>query len=55
MSGFNTRSHNASNSTTEQNQDCLKAQRDADIMLFCMMGMAATWLGRLVISLIELA
>jgi len=55
MPGFNTHSHNASDSTTEQDQDCLKAQRDADIMLFCMIGMAATWLGLLVVSLIQLA
>jgi len=54
MPGFNTHSNNASSSTTEQDTDCLKAQRDADIMLFCMMGMVVTWFGWLVVSLIEL-
>ncbi len=54
MPGFNTSSDNASDSTTEQDTDCLKAQRDADNMLFVMVGMAVTWLGWLVASLIEL-
>jgi len=55
MSGVNTHSDYASNSTTEQNTDCLKEQRKADNMLFCMMGIALSWLAWLIVSLIELA
>jgi hypothetical protein len=54
MPGFNTHSDNASNSTTEQDTDCLKAQRDADLFLFAMIGMVVTWFAGLIISVIEL-
>ena len=54
MPSFNTSSDHASNSTTEPDSDCLKAQRDADLFLLTMIGMVATWLGWLVASLIEL-
>lgn len=54
MSGFNTRADDASNSTTEPDSDCLKSQRSADNMLFAMIGMVITWLGWIVVSLIEL-
>jgi hypothetical protein len=55
MSDFNTHSDYASNSAAEPDTDCLKAQRNADNMLFAMAGMVVTWLAVLVISLIELA
>jgi hypothetical protein len=55
MPGFNTSSDHASHSTTESDSDCLKVQRDADNMLFAMVGMVVTWIGWLVVSLIELA
>ncbi len=55
MPGVNTHSHNASHPTTEQDQDCLKAQRSADLFLFAMIGMTACWLAWLIISVIELA
>jgi hypothetical protein len=55
MPSNNTSSNDASDSTTEQDSDCLKAQRDADNMLFAMCGMVVTWIGWLVASLIELA
>jgi hypothetical protein len=55
MPSFNTHSDHASDSTTAQDTDCLKAQRSADNMLFAMCGMVLTWIGWLVASLIELA
>jgi hypothetical protein len=55
MSGFSTRSNDASDSTTKQDTDCLKAQHDADIMLFAMIGMVLSWVAWLIVSLIELA
>lgn len=55
MPGVNTHSHNASDSTTEQDTDCLKAQRSADLFLFAMIGMVVSWFGWIVVSLIELA
>jgi len=55
MSGNNTNQDNASNSLSNEDREFLRLQRNADNMAVCMMGMAATWLGWLVISLIELA
>jgi hypothetical protein len=55
MPGFNAHSDHASNSTTEQDTDCLNAQRSADNMLFVMVGMVLVWAAWLIVSLIELA
>ncbi len=55
MPSSNTHSDHASDSTTEQDTDCLKAQRDADLFLFAMIGMVVSWLAWLIISIIELA
>jgi hypothetical protein len=54
MPGCNTHSNNASNSNNAADQEFLRMQRNADNMLFVMIGMVATWLAVLVISLIEL-
>jgi hypothetical protein len=54
MPGFNTRSNDASNSLSNEDKECLRMQRNADNMLFAMMGMVVTWLAWLVISLVEL-
>jgi hypothetical protein len=55
MPGFNSHSDNASSSINEQNREFLRLQRNADNMLFAMCGMVVTWIGWLVVSLIELA
>lgn len=55
MSSFNTDSDHASDSISATDQEFLRMQRNADIMLFCMVGMVVTWLAVLIISLIELA
>jgi len=55
MPGFNTSSDNASSSLNEQDREFLRLQRSADYMLFAMVGMVVTWIGWLVVSLIELA
>jgi hypothetical protein len=55
MPGSNTSSDNASNSNNAADQDFLRMQRNTDNMLFVMIGMVATWLGWIVVSLIELA
>jgi len=54
MSGFNTRSNNASDSLSNEDKEFLRLQRNADNMLFAMIGMVLTWFGWLIISLIEL-
>ena len=55
MPGFDTRSNNASNSLSSEDKEFLRLQRNADNMLFAMVGMVVTWIGWLVVSLIELA
>jgi hypothetical protein len=55
MPGFNTHSDHASDSISEQDREFLRLQRSADHMLFAMCGMVVTWIGWLVVSLIELA
>jgi len=55
MSVFNSSSDHASNSLSNEDKEFLRLQRNADNMLFCMVGMVVTWLAVLIISLIELA
>jgi len=54
MSGFNTNSDNAGHPFSNEDKEFLRLQRNADNMLFAMVGMVVTWLGWLVVSLIEL-
>jgi hypothetical protein len=55
MSGFNTRSNNASDSLSNEDKEFLRLQHNTDNMLFAMCGMVVTWIGWLVASLVELA
>jgi hypothetical protein len=55
MSGFNTRSNNASDSLSNEDKEFLRLQHNTDNMAVCMVGMVVTWLAVLIISLIELA
>ncbi len=55
MSGFNTHTDHASDSLSNEDREFLRLQRNADNMLFAMVGMVVTWIGWLVVSLIELA
>jgi hypothetical protein len=55
MSGFNSSSDNASGSLSSEDKEFLRMQRNADNMVVCMVGMVVSWLGWLVVSLIELA
>jgi len=54
MSSFNSSSDHASRAISNEDREFLRLQRNADNMLFAMMGMVVTWLGWLVVSLIEL-
>ncbi len=54
MPGFNTHSDNASSSISNEDKEFLRMQRNADNMLLSMVGMVVTWIGWLVVSLIEL-
>jgi len=55
MPGSNTHSDHASDSLSNEDKEFLRLQRNADNMLLIMVGMVVTWLGWLVVSLIELA
>ena len=54
MSGFNTRSNNASSSLSNEDREFLRLQRNADNLAVCMVGMVVSWLAVLVLSLIDL-
>jgi len=54
MPGFNSSSDNASHPLSNEDKEFLRMQRNTDNMLFAMVGMVVTWIGWLVVSLIEL-
>jgi hypothetical protein len=54
MPGNNTSSDNASSSLSNEDKEFLRLQRNADNMLFAMVGMVMAWIGWLVVSLIDL-